>query len=61
MRFGFEDADLRRIFAECHPQNVASARVLQKIGLLPETMADGGRLRFGLTKDRYARRRMDAK
>ena len=51
VRFGFEDAGLRRIFAECHPDNVASARVLQKIGLLPETVADGGRLRFGVTKD----------
>lgn len=51
VRFGFEDAGLRRIFAECHPQNVASARVLQKIGLLPETVADGSRLRYGLTKD----------
>ena len=50
LRFGFEEGGLRRIFAECHLENAASARVLQKIGLLPETVADGNRLRFGLTK-----------
>jgi RimJ/RimL family protein N-acetyltransferase len=34
--YGFEVAGLRRIFAECHPQNLASLRVMQKIGLQPE-------------------------
>jgi ribosomal-protein-alanine N-acetyltransferase len=48
LRFGFEEAGLRRIFAECHPENVASARVLEKIGLARETVADGSRLRFGM-------------
>ncbi|MCC6190867.1 MAG: GNAT family N-acetyltransferase [Anaerolineales bacterium] len=35
--YGFERAGLQRIFAECHPDNLASARVMQKIGLRPET------------------------
>jgi RimJ/RimL family protein N-acetyltransferase len=34
--YGFERAGLRRIFAECHPANLASLRVMQKIGLRPE-------------------------
>jgi RimJ/RimL family protein N-acetyltransferase len=34
--FGFEQAGLLRIFAECHPDNLASLRVMQKIGLRPE-------------------------
>jgi [ribosomal protein S5]-alanine N-acetyltransferase len=45
--FGFEQAGLRRIFAECHIQNRASARVLEKIGLQPEPTANPERLRFG--------------
>ena len=57
LRFGFETAGLRRIFAECHADNVASARVLAKIGLRPEAPATGepnvvsGRLRFAMTAD----------
>ena len=50
LRFGFEDAGLRRVFAECHPDNRASARVLEKIGLKPEPCELPERLRFGLTK-----------
>jgi RimJ/RimL family protein N-acetyltransferase len=50
LRFGFEEAGLRRIFAECYLENAASARVLEKIGLLPEPVTDGGRLRFGLSR-----------
>jgi ribosomal-protein-alanine N-acetyltransferase len=50
LRFGFDEAGLRRIFAECHPNNRASARVLEKIGMTPEVVADASRLRYGLTK-----------
>jgi ribosomal-protein-alanine N-acetyltransferase len=54
LRFGFEGAGLRRIFAECHAENAASARVLAKIGLRLEAPANGeltgtDRLRFALT------------
>jgi RimJ/RimL family protein N-acetyltransferase len=34
--YGFEQAGLLRIFAECHPDNLASLRVMHKIGLRPE-------------------------
>ena len=34
--FGFEQLDMHRIFATCDPENVASARVLEKIGMRRE-------------------------
>jgi RimJ/RimL family protein N-acetyltransferase len=34
--YGFEQAGLARIFAECHPDNLASLSVMYKIGLRPE-------------------------
>src|SRR5262245_14103170 len=34
--FGFETLGLHRIFAECHPANQASARVLEKLGMRRE-------------------------
>lgn len=34
--FGFQKLGLHRIFANCHPANIASARVLQKIGMQQE-------------------------
>ena len=33
LRFGFEHLRLRRVSATCHPDNRASARVLEKVGL----------------------------
>ncbi|WP_422743618.1 GNAT family N-acetyltransferase [Mycobacterium sp. WMMD1722] len=33
LRFGFEDLQLHRIYATCHPDNRASSRVLEKAGL----------------------------
>lgn len=43
LRFGFDQLQLHRISATCHPDNHASARVLQKAGLVFE-----GRLRSHL-------------
>ena len=40
LRFGFTDLRLHRVFAECHPDNLASARVMQRLGMRYE-----GRLR----------------
>ncbi len=40
LAFGFGDIALHRIFSRCDPENVASARVLEKIGMQQE-----GRLR----------------
>jgi ribosomal-protein-alanine N-acetyltransferase len=36
INFGFDDLGLRRITATCHPDNLASARVLEKTGMHPE-------------------------
>ena len=36
LRFGFREMHLHRIFATCDPRNLASARVLKKIGMLYE-------------------------
>jgi ribosomal-protein-alanine N-acetyltransferase len=33
LKFGFEQLNLHRIFATCDPANIASARVLEKIGM----------------------------
>lgn len=43
VKFGFETMNLHRIFATCSPENKASERVLQKIGMSLE-----GRLRQNL-------------
>jgi ribosomal-protein-alanine N-acetyltransferase len=48
LRYGFEEAGLRRIFAECHPDNLASARVLEKIGMRREATGMTEPLRFAL-------------
>ena len=36
LRYGFEALGFQRVFAECHPDNQASLRVMRKIGLRPE-------------------------
>lgn len=36
LRHGFDAWGLHRVEATCHPDNVASARVLEKIGMRPE-------------------------
>jgi ribosomal-protein-alanine N-acetyltransferase len=36
LKFGFDQLNLHRIFATCQPANVASARVLEKIGMQRE-------------------------
>jgi RimJ/RimL family protein N-acetyltransferase len=40
INFGFEKLNLHRIFATCHPENIGSAKVMEKIGMQKE-----GRLR----------------
>ena len=60
LEFGFEAAGLRRIFAECHPDNTGSARVMEKIGLRLEPHPAGedpvlaGRLRRALHAGEWA-------
>ncbi len=36
LTFGFEGLGLRRIFADCHPTNAASWRVMEKLGMRRE-------------------------
>jgi len=36
MRFGFTELGVHRIYADCHPDNAASIRVLEKIGMTLE-------------------------
>lgn len=40
LRLGFTELGLHRIFAECHPDNIGSARVMERLGMRYE-----GRLR----------------
>jgi len=40
VRAGFEELGLRRIFATCDVDNVASARVLEKVGLVREGLLE---------------------
>ncbi|MFC0213753.1 GNAT family N-acetyltransferase [Paenibacillus chartarius] len=37
-KFGFTDLRLHRIFATCRPENAASSRVMEKIGMTQEGM-----------------------
>lgn len=43
VNFGFKELNLHRIYATCDPRNGASAKVLEKIGMVKE-----GRLRENL-------------
>lgn len=46
--FGFNTLGLHRIFATCHPDNLASARVLERVGMLAEgRMRQDRRVRDG--------------
>lgn len=50
--FGFEQAGLHKITATCDPDNVASARVLSKIGMRPEGHLHQHLLIHGQWRDR---------
>ena len=51
LRYGFEDLGLQRITATCDPGNIASARVLQKVGLRFERRISGHLLVRGSWRD----------
>lgn len=56
LRFGFEAVGLNRIYAVCHVENVASERVMQKVGMVFE-----GTLReVALVKGGYEDRKLYA-
>ena len=41
LRYGFENMELNRIHATAHPENVASIRVLEKVGMRREGLLRG--------------------
>jgi len=62
--YGFESLGLRRICARCLPTNIASQRVLQKLGMLPEGRTrrynaklgrDEDMAMFGLDREAWSR------
>jgi RimJ/RimL family protein N-acetyltransferase len=58
LRFGFEDAGLRRIIARANVDNAASIRVMQKIGMRFEandTFADRPAVRYAISTSAFNR------
>jgi [ribosomal protein S5]-alanine N-acetyltransferase len=62
IRFGFHSLKLHRLFAQCDPDNAASARVLEKAGMQLEGRLRGirfingswrDRLQFSITEDEF--------
>lgn len=53
LRFGFENFGLHRIWATCDPRNVASAHVLEKIGMRREGHLRENKLQRGSWRDSY--------
>ena len=51
VKFGFERLNLHRIFATCDPKNLASARVLEKVGMKLEGHLREHKLAKGKWKD----------
>ena len=47
IRYGFEECGLQRIFAGCFARNVASGRVLQKVGMQAEGTLRRHQLKWG--------------
>ena len=53
LRFGFAHCGLHRIWATCDPRNVASAHVLEKIGMQREGHLRENKLQRGTWRDSY--------
>lgn len=51
LTFGFSTLNLHRIFATCHPENRASERVLQKLGMQSEGRLRENKLSHGQWRD----------
>jgi RimJ/RimL family protein N-acetyltransferase len=66
LKFGFEELNLRRIFAFCHVENIGSYKVMEKIGMRreglfledhsPKKLSDekyGDKLEYAILKDEW--------
>ncbi|MCB2312823.1 GNAT family N-acetyltransferase [Clostridium tagluense] len=53
INFGFEKLNLHRIFATCHPDNIASAKVMEKIGMIKEGRLREHKLQKGKWRDSF--------
>jgi ribosomal-protein-alanine N-acetyltransferase len=53
IQFGFVELSLHRIWATCHVENVASARVLEKAGMVREGLLRKNKLQRGVWRDSY--------
>jgi RimJ/RimL family protein N-acetyltransferase len=53
LHFGFRQLDLHRIYATCRPANVASQRVLEKVGMHREGHLRRHRWMKGRWQDSY--------
>jgi RimJ/RimL family protein N-acetyltransferase len=53
IQFGFVEIRLHRIWATCHVQNIASARVLEKAGMVREGLLRKSKLQRGTWRDSY--------
>lgn len=51
--FGFNKLNLHRIFATCHPDNIGSARVMEKIGMKKEGRLREHRFQKGNWRDSF--------
>jgi [ribosomal protein S5]-alanine N-acetyltransferase len=51
VRFAFEELGAHRVYAECDPENAASARVLEKAGLRREGIFRQRDLKRGERRD----------
>ena len=55
LRFGFDVMGINEIFSKCWPENVASWKVMEHIGLKRRDAMESGETLYSLTKDEYIR------
>jgi [ribosomal protein S5]-alanine N-acetyltransferase len=53
IRFGFESLKLHRIFATCHPENIGSAKVLERVGMVKEGCLREHKFQKGKWRDSF--------
>jgi ribosomal-protein-alanine N-acetyltransferase len=53
INFGFEKLNLHRIFATCHTDNIGSAKVIEKVGMVKEGRLREHKLQKGKWRDSF--------